>query len=127
MPRMADFARLATAMAPGLGMPARRAVELICRNQQELDRHAVEASPVASAIERMMGEGSGAWEGTVGELYVYLDHHRDLRTPEAWPRSVHAFGNELRRIAPNLRRIGIEVERLPRSRDGHRVRLIKGL
>jgi hypothetical protein len=69
-----------------------------------------------------------AFEGTVALLLRALNA---LRRSEGdydvgdWPRTPKALGGELRRYAPNLARVGVELRHLGRCRDGSRIRLAR--
>ena len=78
---------------------------------------AIEGSPVVVRLRGLAEQlvvSQEPWEGTASELLSRLDgaRHARRRTPQedlARKREV-AFDNKLRRLAPNLRRLGIEVE-----------------
>jgi hypothetical protein len=40
-----------------------------------------------------------------------------------WPRTARALGEQLTRYAPNLRRVGVEVQRPARTNRGYPVRI----
>lgn len=109
LPRMADFALWAAAGVPALGFTADEFLAAYRRNRAELMDSAIEASPVASALVRMM-DGCTRWDGSSADLLLDLA----ARDPGAamspsWPRSPKGLLGALRRLAPALRGQGIEV------------------
>ena len=69
MPRMADFARWATAAEPALGWPAGTFLRAYAGARESAVDLALEASPVAVEIRRFVdGRGVEVWEGTATEL-----------------------------------------------------------
>ena len=67
------------------------------------------------------------WEGTAQALLDELeqaDGSDKWKKRRDWPKSPQGLGKRLRRIAPNLRRIGIEVD-FDKSTDKTRKRLIR--
>lgn len=117
-PRMADFARLGEAMFRALGRPG-RFVELYRARQQATSLAALESSPVACAVLALM-ETTPRWTGPAKALLETLArHHQDTAT---WPRSPRGLGDALRRSAPALRLLEIDVYFDPvRHRDGYYV------
>jgi hypothetical protein len=65
-------------------------------------------SPVAEAIRAL----PMPWTGTATELLKILETYGDDRTlhQKLWPKSPRSLSGTLRRLAPNLRGIGIAVE-----------------
>jgi hypothetical protein len=112
LPRMADFAKWATACegayaAPGTFMRAYKG------NQAEAVETVVEADHVAMAVRKLMATRI-EWAGTATELkealevYVLGPEGRQ-RAPKGWPGSPHALSGHLRRAATALRKTGLEV------------------
>jgi hypothetical protein len=95
--------------------------------RKELNRlQQLNAEAEATAYRvRVLGDVP-VFEGTVALLLQALNA---LRRCEGeynlgdWPRTPKALGGELRRYAPNLARVGVELRHLGRSRDGSRIRL----
>jgi hypothetical protein len=105
LPRMADFAKWATAGLPALGFSADEFMAAYQRNRDELMETAIDASPVASALVRFM-EHRDQWTGSAVTLLSLL---ADGTTSPAWPKSAKGLVGTLRRLAPALRSAGIEV------------------
>jgi hypothetical protein len=110
LPRMADFALWATAAEPGLGIAAGEFLAAYGRNRDGANDLAIEASPVAKAIT-MLVDRDGAWAGTAATLLDSVEGLVDdsTRRQRSWPKSPRSMGAELKRVAPNLRKAGIEV------------------
>lgn len=111
-PRMADFTRLGEAMAQALGHPAGTFEALYKLNRSESVAAALESSPVGVAIREMadnhLGSSNVVFYGTVKALYDTLSE--DYRhSTESWPRSPRGLTEALRRQAPALSSLGIEV------------------
>ena len=118
--RMADFAQLACAAEEPLGWRHGTALDLLRGNSSGATAMVVEADPVATAIRELVERHDYA--GLVSELYAHLTLAADLetrRTP-AWPKGAARFGEQLRRVAPALRAMGIGIEET-RTRAGVRV------
>lgn len=113
VPRMADFAVWVMAAEPALGWPTGAFMTAYVGNRDEANSAALEASPVAPPIINLLEGSSGSWKGTASELLAKLESgHTDETTHRRrdWPGTPKAMGNALRRIAPSLRMVGIEVE-----------------
>ena len=109
LPRMADFALWTTAAAPALGWTEDIFLNLYAHNRQAAHEVALEASLVAPLV-RELAE-SGTWEGTAGALLEKLTTMAsDLtRKAKAWPKNGRALAGILRRLAPSLRKVDVEV------------------
>jgi hypothetical protein len=124
LPRMADFAQWGTAAEPGLGWADGYFMRIYTGNIREADELALDASVVAGAI-RDFAEPRGEWEGTATELLEELNRiaPEPTRKAKGWPLAAHVLTSRLRRLAPNLRAFGIEIE-LPDRRHSSRRRLV---
>ncbi len=79
--------------------------------RRKADESIIEASPLAHAVRDRV-ERNGEIEGTATEILELLSADKDskvLNHPD-WPRRAPTFGTKLREVAPNLRRLGIEVQ-----------------
>jgi hypothetical protein len=126
LPRMADFARWVVAAEPAC--PWRPGDFLAaCRgNRDAANEAALEACPVAEAVLRLMSDRT-AWEGTATELLRELArwaHATDAGRRE-WPRGPLALSIQLRRVGPNLRGAGVNVEFDQRTAGSGSRRLIR--
>ena len=109
-PRMADFALWATACETAL-WPAGTFWSAYCRNRDEAVEGVIEANPVAAALRTLMSMRP-EWRGTASELLVALGQITDEPIAEfkEWPRSPRSLSGKLRRVAPFLRKIGVEIK-----------------
>jgi hypothetical protein len=121
-PRMADATRWALAAAPAIGVDEDQLLTAIRSNRDSVADAAVDSSPVGRYLLELV---EGQWEGTSTELLAELNRRRgDGRPPKGWPESARAMGRALLRLAPDLRRKGIDVGEAPGSRRaGRRHRL----
>jgi hypothetical protein len=110
LPRMADFARFAIAAETALDLPVGSFLQVYLGNRQEAHETALDASPVAVAIQRLMATHQH-WLGTATELLGELEKLVDEKTVKsrAWAGNGRSLGKALTRLAPDLRGIGIEV------------------
>ena len=118
LPRMADFALWSAAAEEGLNLPPGSFMSAYTNNQAGSHEFALENSPIGPAVRGLMYCHEN-WDGTAQELLANLgNNHADekTRSRKDWPRNPSAMGRALRRIAPNLRTVGINVEFI---RDQH--------
>jgi len=114
-PRMADFATWVTAAEPALGWEAGAFLDAYAVNREQAHELALDGSALASAIRELLPESGGTWQGTSSELLDTLvqrvgrDETDRLLKRKAWPASPRGLAGDLRRLAPNLRAVGIEV------------------
>lgn len=119
LPRMADFAVLGEAMSQHMGQPPEVWLDAYISHRRDAVRRTIDSSPVAVAVIDYVGRGEHH-QGTVKELPTKLNSSIfDLERGEFWPRSPRSLGDSLRRVAPALRQVGIQVsvDSKPR-RDG---------
>ncbi|MBF0371588.1 MAG: primase C-terminal domain-containing protein [Magnetococcales bacterium] len=124
LPRMADFAVLGEALHIGHGFAQGTFVNAYKERSEKAVVHALDASPVARAIQEFMDASSEAYSGTVKGLLDNIQNHK--ASGDAWPKSARGLSDALRRHAPGLRVAGITVEFDPqRHRDGVHVTISK--
>jgi hypothetical protein len=118
-PRMADFARWVTAAEPALGWPKGTFMAAYGGNQESANELALEASVVARPLLEML-DARGSWLGSAGELLKALEELVDdqAKRQHGWPKNPRALSGHLKRMAPNLRTAGwdIECERTSKKR-----------
>lgn len=109
-PRMADFATWAVAAEDALGWPEGAFMAAYLNNRNTSDDSAIEASPIGPVVLKLM-EATQCWTGTVGELLSEIFERADelTRRRRDWPKTPQGFSGRLRRLSPNLRRVGIIV------------------
>jgi len=118
-PRLADFARFAVACEPALGLAHGEFLEAYRGNRAEAHELALDAAPIAEPLRRLLHE-NGVWEGTYSELLGALAERAgsSVAQRKTWPASARGLSNQLRRLQPNLRAVGVEIEGRGR-RAGH--------
>jgi hypothetical protein len=119
LPRMADFATWAVAAESGLGLAPGAFMAAYDKNRAIANNLALECSPLYGAIERYLAPGRVTQQKTARALLLELDGFANdaERRQKGWPRSPNAFTGTLKRLAPNLRAVGIDVH-LRRSQKG---------
>jgi len=122
-PRMADFAALATAAEPALGLMPGAFIGMYAGNRNGASAVALEASPISDLIMDLVEERPFA--GTATQLLTRLtagadDRHRSQR---GWPKNAKVLSGMIRRLTTALKNTGIEVD-LYRKEDRKRTRMI---
>jgi hypothetical protein len=112
LPRLADFTRWGVAIAEALGHTGDEFLETFGLNVQYQTEAALEESLVAQVILGSLEEHT-EWEGTATQLLQELESraerlHINIRAT-GWPRGANSLVKRLREIAPNLRRVGVQV------------------
>ncbi len=108
-PRMADFAIWVTAAESALGWNHGSFMEAYDNNQHHAVENGLEASPVGSTLLSLM-DSNHQWEGSPTQLLNELTLMAgNLAKSKAWPQSPKGLKNILKRLAPSLRRMGIEI------------------
>ena len=125
-PRMADFALFGVAVERALGWPRDTFIRAYEANRSAANSSAIEASPVALAVQALVAE-ERVFEGTATELLNKLPLYADEQAQKhrAWPDSGWKLGGALRRLAPSLRTSGVEVTLGERKPDHKRTRIIR--
>jgi Domain of unknown function (DUF3854) len=125
LPRMADFAEWVVAAEPALGLPEGRFLKAYTGNRSEANDIALEASPIGEPLRELVGQGS--FEGTMSDLLARLEElASELVTRQrGWPKSARALSGHLRRLAPNLRTAGIEIEHDKKGRGRERRAIVR--
>jgi hypothetical protein len=111
LPRMADFALWAVAGESALDLRRGEFMKAYGRNREATNESALESSPVAKVVMEMMNART-LWRGTATELLSELEKLADEKTMRLriWPATPRALAGVLKRLAPNLRQVGVEVE-----------------
>lgn len=123
LPRMADFAVWASAAEPALGLAPGTVIGAFNRNRAEAHGIVLDASPVGVAVLRL-AERHGTWKGTPDELLKALLAIADENARNAFPKNAKGLSDLLRRIAPNLRAVGVNAFR-PERRGSARQWVVK--
>ena len=124
--RMADFCMWMAAAEPGLGWDAGTFMDAHRANRANAVALAVEGDSVASAVVKLLDRAAPPWQGSATELLVELDLEvkEKVRTSRSWSGTGLQLANALRRAAPILRQIGIDIEFGERAASKDRKRLI---
>jgi hypothetical protein len=109
-PRMADFAIWATAAEEGFGWKPGSFMDAYTSNRANANELALDASPLTPWI-RQLAPDSGEWEGTATALVEELAKRAgDGAGKAGWPKNGRALSAQLRRLAPNFRVSGIDLQ-----------------
>ena len=111
MPRMADFAVWVVAAEPSLDCASGAFLRAYAANRETLNESAIESCMIAEPLMKFLN-GREQWEGTASELLQNLGAQAGERTTKQreWPKKPHVLSGHLRRIAPNLRQMDINIE-----------------
>jgi hypothetical protein len=109
-PRMADFALWATACETAL-WPAGTFWSSYCANRDKAVEDVIDANPLAAAVRTLMSL-KVVWTGTAADLLKDLPKVADEPVAKCkdWPTNPRALSGKLRRVAPFLRKMGVEVK-----------------
>jgi hypothetical protein len=121
LPRMADFAKWATACETAFWSPGtfRMAYDA---NRRGAVEDAVEADPVATCVRRIMAK-QPRWVGTASDLLdaTIIGGNRLSGRLADWPKNPRALAGRLRRSQVLLRTLGIEIAFKREGREGNRI------
>lgn len=123
--RLADFARWVTAGEQALGLPTGALTRALKINGETANLVALENSVVGAAMLSHFAT-VGTFQGTAAQLLVTLQGNPrfDSAQPrQKWSTNPQSLSTELRRLSPDLRKVGIKV-RFERTPDKARNRLI---
>ena len=123
--RMADFTAWVVAAEPALPWEPGTFVKAYKDNRKSANEVALEASPVAMELMGFISE-TYPWSGSCKDLLAELERRATEGTKKlpSWPKTPRKLAGVLRRLGPNLRASGIEIElggKEGRGRDRHRV------
>jgi len=130
-PRMADFARWGVATERAAGYAAGAFMQAYAANREDAHAAALDSSPIAHGIEAFIREKKrffGTALRLLNELRGWLDsphNHSELRlllNHPKFPKSANQLSAELARIEPNLKNLGMVVERR-RTRKSRDIRI----
>lgn len=122
LPRMADATRWAVAASPAMGFPDVALPEILAANRAEQDLVGLESDVVAGAVQALLHQ-RGKWAGKSRQLLEDLAEAAGQKTASSrsWPKNEAQLGSRLKRIAPVLRRQGIEVKELRQDNERYRI------
>ena len=120
LPRMADFARWATACETAF-WPAGTFAAAYEANRDDAVEGMIEADLVADTLRAFMAKRTvrTVWTGTATELLGALNQEagEKVRRDKSWPVTARGLRGRLTRAASSLRKVGIDIA--PPSREGH--------
>ncbi|WP_222936414.1 ATP-binding protein [Streptomonospora sp. PA3] len=120
-PRMADFARVLAAVDRVRGW---RTLDTYKASARDAVADVLEGEPFAQAVVAMVRK-AGADGVTLTAQQILDAVETPERLPKKWPRDSTRAGGYLKRLAPALRAIGIEVDDTQRQTTGNRSRLYR--
>ena len=108
-PRMADFARWVVAAEDALPWEPGEFMAAYTGNRVEAVETALESDPIAVAVRDLVETDS--FEGTMTTLLRALNASVDgpVSASRFWPTSPRSLANRVRRAAPLLRSVGVDV------------------
>jgi hypothetical protein len=111
LPRMADFAKWATAAESGLGLSDGRFMNAYQASQDHASMTALESSPVGKVLVEL-AEDKESWQGTSTELLEELSSRvgEKISRQKSWPTNARALGGVVKRLSPTLSEFGVEVQ-----------------
>jgi hypothetical protein len=123
LPRMADFALWAAACETAF-WPSDVFGSAYGQNLEDAVATLIDDDRIASAVRELMAS-RGEWTGTTTELLKILSSAASDQVTRSkdWPQNPRALSGALRRLAPALRKTGIDVT-FPREKDRKRTRTI---
>jgi hypothetical protein len=118
-PRMADACIWVTAAEPALGWHAGRTSAAWMGARQHASADLVAGDPVAQAL-LTMPMTTNRWEGMAADLLAILNKgvSENTRSGKTWPTSARGLSGAIRRLAPDLRRVGLDVQLPSGARTG---------
>jgi hypothetical protein len=121
LPRMADFAKWATACESAL-WPSGTFRMAYDANRRRAVEDAVEADPLAACVRAIMAK-QPRWVGTASDLFnaVGVGGAHLAGKIQDWPRNPRALAGRLRRSQAFLRTLGIEIAFRREGREGKRI------
>ncbi|HEV7376814.1 MAG TPA: DUF3854 domain-containing protein [Pyrinomonadaceae bacterium] len=122
-PRMADFALWATATEESLELESGAFISAFMGNRESANELALEASPIASTLIEFV-QDQEKWEGKSSKLLEALNQRAsdELRKQQGWPKRPNSLSGDIKRIAPNLRAMGID-SKMGRTKAGSSITL----
>jgi hypothetical protein len=112
LPRMADFALWAEAVAPAFGWPPHQFLDQYDQRRQNASDDLLSNDAIFEALQAL----PTPWEGTSTAL-LELVTTRDRRFLKDWPQTPGSLTGRLRRLQPSLKDVGIEATYARRHRS----------
>jgi hypothetical protein len=111
LPRMADFALWASAAETAFGWEPGTFLRSYHGNREAANEVALEASPVARPLLDLLEE-HGSWSASSSELLDAVESRvtEQSKRLKSWPKNGQSMSGHLKRLAPNLRKTGWDVQ-----------------
>jgi hypothetical protein len=112
LPRMADFARFGEALGRGMGWPPETFLDAYLENRRDTSGSTLADSALGDHLLLCASIGGLLdWTRSPTDMLDELtrDVPRRIASSSRWPQTPSMLGNELRRLAPQLREHGIFV------------------
>ncbi|MCZ1011949.1 hypothetical protein [Streptomyces lydicus] len=121
-PRMADFAEMLWALDAVTGW---NTLATYTGAQEDLVDDVIEGDPVATSVLRWatIHLSPWTWEGPAAQLLSELQVPPGTDKEKDWPSTPGVLSARLQRAAPALRRRGVDVRKLPRTKTGRPLRI----
>ena len=108
--RMADFVAWGMAVAPALGWSEDDFLAAYGRNRVAADETLLASDPLAEALITLLQKRGGEFSGTASELLLALrGASRTAAGVLGFPKRPQKLGGDLRRLAPTLASVGVEM------------------
>jgi hypothetical protein len=114
MSRMADFEKWVCAAVSAFGWDSDEFIKAYRSNRQNAVEIGMDSDPVVIAIKLLASTADGLiFKGSCTQLLDELSQSvsEKLEKTKEWPKSAQVLSNRLQRLAPSLRKIGIDFER----------------
>lgn len=110
-PRMADFAVCSVATEGACPWRGGTFLRVYTRNRQGATEAVLEGDCVGDLARALVNEAPHRWEGTASELLAELNRvtSSEIKRRKDWFSRPRQVSDALRRLAPNLRKTGLEV------------------
>jgi hypothetical protein len=110
LPRMADFVRFGVAVEQALGWPPGAFLMAYGANRDAVQELTLEASLVGEPLSEFVRR-TREWTGSATDLLDALTQLVDepIRRRRDWPKTPTTLGGQLRRLAPTLRNVGVDI------------------
>jgi energy-coupling factor transporter ATP-binding protein EcfA2 len=124
-PRMADWAEMLWALDAVTGW---HTLDTYTGAQEDLVDDVIEGDPVATSVLHWATSriSPWTWEGQAAQLLAELQVPPNTDKEKDWPRTPAVLSARLQRAAPALRRRGVDVRKLPRTKSGRPLRISTG-
>jgi hypothetical protein len=120
-PRMADFAKWATACEPSHSEPG-KFLKAYAENRENTSAVVIDSDEVATGVRDLM-DTFPEWKGTATELLTALSEQVSdtERRARSFPKNAKLLSERISRAAPVLRKIGIQIDSYREGKDRHRI------